>query len=664
MISLLFLSISGVFFAQNSPEIEISNRLYNHFVKEGFSPVKQLLADEGSFPYSILLHNNRQTDRQNQETNRLIITMPQDMALQYLQETISLLKKMEDAPTTITLALLANERTPFPREEGFPTEQQWHPSGSQILLENTSDTDSCAIVMLETPSQPPKQVTVVPGASGIMTPLWLLQQLPLPIPHNSLITYRLNLAAENPMFATFFQAGMAAVAVMLDPSQGEQAQEVFSAMETMVRDFTAVESSVGSSENYMVFSFLDNIWIGEEIFILLYLAITILVLALLSGFSFIGRRGAANRWAFFKIWHLIPITILLSTLFLWLGQLLATSFVEATPDNTFAIMGIKTIFSFITISLPFIFHLRLRLNISQFVYGYLLTIVAAMNVFIFASIDLVLLFIFVMEYIVIYFSRLTRRIVPMVVASLVMLLPFIPYALNILEYASRDKLLAMAYCGIWGNILYACILTPFQIMWLRILGRIDLFGTHRNISRFRMFAAVGLTMGALVVSMTLLVSIGSLLLYQTIPGIRNSEPAHVHQEHILVESEDPLPLDISVHQTGYLELQSVTVELDSDLPILRFNLEVRSLGGLPVYDSALDFQTTQEADGSEQVFVSRFLIPDYPAERNSLEYTAASSLSQTVKVTVYLKVGENQAAAVEKLVDLQPLTAPALGRQP
>ena len=179
-----------------------------------------------------------------------------------------------------------------------------------------------------------------------------------------------------------------------------------------------------------------------------------------------------------------------------------------------------------------------------------------------------------------------------------------------------------------------------------------------------MFAAVGLTMGALVVSMTLLVSIGSLLLYQTIPGIRNSEPTHVHQEHILVESEDPLPLDISVRQTGYLELQSVTVELDSDLPILRFNLEVRSLGGLPVYDSALDFQTTQEADGSEQVFVSRFLIPDYPAERNSLEYTAASSLSQTVKVTVYLKVGENQAAAVEKLVDLQPLTAPALGRQP
>ncbi len=661
MISLLFLSIAGVFFAQNSPEIEISNRLYTHLAEGGFSPTKQLLAAEGSFPYSILLRHDNQTDRQDLEVNRLIITMPQDMALQYLQETVSLLKKMEDATISVTLALLANERPPFPREEGAPAEQQWHPSGSQILLDNTADADSCAIVMLETPIQPPKQVTVVPGANGMMTPLWLLQQLPLPIPHNSLITYRLNLAAENPVLAPFFQAGMAAVAVKLDPSQGEQAQEVFSALEAMVQEFTSVESAEGSSENYMVFSLLDNFWIGEEIFILLYLVITILVLALLSGFSFIGRRGAANRRAFFKIWHLIPITILLSTLFLWLGQLVATSFIEAAPANTFAIMGIKTIFSFITISLPFIFHLRLRLNISQFVYGYLLTLVAAMNVFIFTSIDLVLLFVFVMEYIVIYFGRLTRRIVPLVVASLVMLLPFIPYALNILEYASRDKLLSMAYCGIWGNILYSCILTPFQIMWLRILGRIDLFGTHRNISRFRMFAAVGLTMGALVVSMTLLVGLGSLLLYRTIPGMKESETEKTPQGYILVESEEPVPLNISVGQTGYLELRSVTVEIDADLPVLRFDLEVRSPGGLPVYDSVLDFQTTQEADGSEQVFVSRFLIPDYPAEQNSLQYTADNSLSQIVKVTVYLKVGENQATAVEKLVALPPLAVPTLG---
>ncbi|MBQ4331220.1 MAG: hypothetical protein IJC31_05225, partial [Spirochaetaceae bacterium] len=117
----------------------------------------------------------------------------------------------------------------------------------------------------------------------------------------------------------------------------------------------------------------------------------------------------------------------------------------------------------------------------------------------------------------------------------------------------------------------------------------------------------------------------------------------------------------SVGQTGYLELRSVTVEIDADLPVLRFDLEVRSPGGFPVYDSVLDFQTTQEADGSEQVFVSRFLIPDYPAEQTSLQYTADNNLSQIVKVTVYLKVGENQATAVEKLVALPPLAVPTLG---
>ena len=168
-------------------------------------------------------------------------------------------------------------------------------------------------------------------------------------------------------------------------------------------------------------------------------------------------------------------------------------------------------------------------------------------------------------------------------------------------------------------------------------------------------------MGALVVSMTLLVGLGSLLLYRTIPGMKESETEKTPQGYILVESEEPVPLNISVGQTGYLELRSVTVEIDADLPVLRFDLEVRSPGGLPIYDSVLDFQTTQEADGSEQVFVSRFLIPDYPAEQNSLQYTADNSLSQIVKVTVYLKVGENQATAVEKLVALPPLAVPTLG---
>lgn len=645
---LLLLAVPGILPAQSPSPVETADQLYRHLAEEGFQPARQPLAQEGDFPYSILLGEGGRSSGAG--AGSLIVSIPQETALRCLGELSSLLRVM-DASAGMTLALLANETPPL------PFDRQWHPGGPQVLLDSISDPESRAVVMLDSPSRPPRQVTVVPGAGGKMSPLWLLRLLQLPVPQGSLITYRLDLAAESPALAAFFRSGMAAVGVRFDADDEEQVRQVFSALERLVLEYNSAEMSRGASENYMAFSFPDNFWVGEEIFILLYLLIAVLVLALLSGFSFLGKRGDMNRRAFFRIWHLIPITILLSALFLWLGQQVATILVDATPENTIAILGMKTIFSFIAISLPFIFHLRLRLNISRGVYGYLLTIVAAMNIFIFTSIDLVLLFVFAIEYVIVYFSRLAKRIVPLVLASFAMLLPFVPYILNILEYASPDRLLDLACTGVPGNILYGCLLAPFQIMWLRILVRLDIFGTRRNIPPPRMAIATTIVMATMIASVTLLVVSGSLLLYRSFPGIGGGKEAS-SGEYGLVSRPGPLPVSISVAQSGYLELRSVTVGIDSSLPVLRYDVRVLAKAGLPVYDSAMEFQTVQEDDGTEQVLASRFLIPDYPAERSSLQYTAASGMEQEVQVTVYVEVGPLQAAAVERTVIL-----PAVGSE-
>mgnify|MGYP003308748799 CR=1 FL=1 len=52
-----------------------------------------------------------------------------------------------------------------------------------------------------------------------------------------------------------------------------------------------------------------------------------------------------------------------------------------------------------------------------------------------------------------------------IIASLIMLLPFIPYAVNILEYASQDKLLHLVQTGILGNkILILAVLASAFLM--------------------------------------------------------------------------------------------------------------------------------------------------------------------------------------------------------
>ena len=685
VIALLIFLSAGIFFPQSSDHRERSNQLYDFFQQEGFTPQRQLLANSDQFPYSIILDFNQKNAAENNEIQRLILAISQETAEECLDEVLALAKLMESATAevTLTLALLANESYPFSsalepvdaagsktqvsvesrvsQERMFPVENQWHPTGSQILLENISNPDSCALMMLDGTASQLDQATVVFGSDGILTPLWLIQQVPLPVSQEFLITYRLNLAEDNPALVPFFRSGMATVAISFNSNEQEQTQKVFAAVKTMTENFSVDKSVSADSQNYIVFHFVENIWIGEQFSILVYLLITVLVLAIISGFSFLGKKGAIHRQAFFRIWYLIPITILLSTFFLWLGQLVAGKFVEMVPENTVVILGIKTLFSFVAVSLPFIFHLKFRLPIAQFVYGYLLTIVVAMNIFIFASIDLVLLFIFVLEYIIIYFSRLAKKIIPLIIASLIMLLPFIPYAVNILEYASQDKLLRLVQTGILGNMLYACILIPFQVMWLRIMVRIDIFGTHRHISSLKIVLATIGVMGIMVVCIVGTLFIGSIMLNQSLPEKELNQQSHFYQ---LVDAQAPEQLQVSMSRKSYLELQSVEVQIASPVPIIRYEVQVLSENQIPVYDSAMSFVTEQNPfsqnfsqESSPKNFLeeapaagatTHFLIPDYPTNTTSFEYTADADTPQNIKVRLYLEVAPYQVALVER----------------
>ena len=272
-----------------------------------------------------------------------------------------------------------------------------------------------------------------------------------------------------------------------------------------------------------------------------------------------------------------------------------------------------------------------------------------------------LLFIFVLEYIIIYFSRLAKKIIPLIIASLIMLLPFIPYAVNILEYASQDKLLRLVQTGILGNMLYACILIPFQVMWLRIMVRIDIFGTHRHIASLKIVLATIGVMGIMVVCIVGTLFIGSIMLNQSLPEKELNQQSHFYQ---LVDAQAPEQLQVSMSRKSYLELQSVEVQIASPVPIIRYEVQVLSENQIPVYDSAMSFVTEQNPssqnfsqESSPQNFLeeapaagatTHFLIPDYPTNTTSFEYTADADTPQNIKVRLYLEVAPYQVALVER----------------
>ena len=194
VIALLIFLSAGIFFPQSSDHRERSNQLYDFFQQEGFTPQRQLLANSDQFPYSIILDFNQKNAAENNEIQRLILAISQETAEECLDEVLALAKLMESATAevTLTLALLANESYPFSsaleavdsagsrtQERMVPVENQWHPTGSQILLENISNPDSCALVMLDGTASQLDQATVVFGSDGILTLNFLLASLVL-----------------------------------------------------------------------------------------------------------------------------------------------------------------------------------------------------------------------------------------------------------------------------------------------------------------------------------------------------------------------------------------------------------------------------------------------------------------------------------------------------
>ena len=201
-------------------------------------------------------------------------------------------------------------------------------------------------------------------------------------------------------------------------------------------------------------------------------------------------------------------------------------------------------------------------------------------------------------------------------------------------------------------MLYACILIPFQVMWLRIMVRIDLFGTHRHISPLKIVLATIGVMGIMVICIVGTLFIGSIMLNRTLPEEELNQQSHSYQ---LVDAQAPEQLQVSMSRKSYLKLQSVEVHIASPVPIIRYEVQVLSENQIPVYDSAMNFVTVQNASSSdiygknEQTgATTHFLIPDYPANTTSFEYTADGDKAQNIKVRLYLEVAPYQVTLVER----------------
>ena len=156
----------------------------------------------------------------------------------------------------------------------------------------------------------------------------------------------------------------------------------------------------------------------------------------------------------------------------------------------------------IIISLLFLFFISFaqiifKFPLSTFIYGYLGSFIAFINIFVFTFIDISLFIPFSFEFLIILITSSFKKRKNLFLTIALMVLPFLPYLLftdgailnNIFRIASRTSFI--------GNVLLALLLIPFQIVWIKILIRMKHFGKQKGVTFKRILIDVLMNLGAI-----------------------------------------------------------------------------------------------------------------------------------------------------------------------
>ena len=607
---------------------EISNTLYENLLRRQMQPQKQFLTgtENPALPFSIIIDfdsagnildaggepvadaNNADTDtvitadipgmgtEQSQDAAgwntppQIVLSIPQEMAVVMDTGFYTLLEifKDSDIPVSVRILLTAGD---FPLLE--TPGRDLIPTGTGIFLSETEPAASTAVLVFSPPD---------------------------------------SSSTDDSRLQAFLEEGFAAAAVRFNPSDPAQIQTVQETVLQTIYNFVPNNNPNLDTGNYLLIETPRKIWIPEYMLVVVYIITAALVTAASCGFSITGKKSGTRKKDLAHVWYLIPITILLSALSLYAGQHIALALSGLTGNSPFSVLIIKTFCSFFFVSLLFIAQVQFRVPVSQVVYGYLLSLVAVLNIFIFTSFDIVLLVVFLAEYFIIVLARITRRLVPLIVSACLMFIPFIPFAVAIWNNLAPEKIMTLTQPGPAGNILYACILVPFQIMWLRILVRMNIYGKTRKIPRRKALITTGIIIIGLLVFIAGGFSAASWYLgRRSLQQTAFFDTSPVPYQDIIQNRSLPASYEVQIQRTPYLKLQTIRLRLSVPDVVLRYDVSVSAPAAFPVYDAEIPYDTVETDNGT----TAFFLIPDAPASDLSFAYTAPAKYEQHITVKIY-----------------------------
>ncbi len=503
-------------------------------------------------------------------------------------------------------------------------------SGTEIFCKNQEGAQNVFAILLDFNGR--NSCYVTPGTKGEISPYYLTHLLCDSLDKNSaefkikgapfVSLFRMGVLKEDSRLSSFLRREIPAVLLTLLGEDNDYTKEVYS-----LKDFfSELEPSRTDiwCRHYIPIVFPKKIlWVGETTILSAIISFMLIVLFALSDFNFLfrkrSRRLAEIKAHALKSIHVIFLTAAILTLASFAGQGLAR-FVQRTGiRNIMILFMIKLSPAFILVSVLYPLEIKLNKNLPVYIYEYILTISAVLNIFIFTLLDISLFFLFALQYLILVISRAMKNALSIYLFILIFIAPFIPVIYVILVYSDAATLTEFVFSDIHYNIMLSFAIIPFNLLWLRILARLNLKATsYRSlVARYVISSIINLIGIILVASITITV------LEKTF--FKNVEP--LEQKARVLDSENCDFTKVSAYDTEYYGGKIRRIDITTARAAERIRVYARGQSDTPVdfsiYDTATRDTTTE------------FLLPDNPPQKLSVIFTPDPNDSGEITVEAY-----------------------------
>ncbi len=620
ILSLLFLSIfTGlVCFAQNFPQgYQLSQQVEAILTENGFYPDREYLRYTGrdKFPYNISLTLNDEV--KTNLRNTVIVDILQQDFLKNKKEIISLIQSSRSQEVRI-IYLFSTVDSNLPTEEAIS-------SGSEYYAFSYQNKDNSCAVSVSFDESKNNYLNI--GSTSTITPLWLARRMARSFESNEqsysmdhiiMSLYRMGLVKGDRRLSAYINNTIPAIGLSLNSSASLKSLGLF-------LDTFSPEETYQWDNHYVCISLpFTSLWLGERFFAICLMIIIFVILFIIVFFSFVGKNKEINRNKLKKTWYMIPLTLTVSFCSLYVGQFFAWTVSKCGVSAPFILFGIKIIFSMLIISCLFAYQEHRKINMDEFVYGYILTVLSIVNIFVFSTVDLLLLFVFFVEYILVHISRATTTTKHLIISIILMILPFVPYIYVLLTTGDPQSLTDFSSSTFGINLLLTMGLFPFEIMWLRILVNLSVWQKEKNHDLKKRLISISLTT-------TILICIAISFFVVLSVVIKNKNPAS-QQFHYITSEEAQITVSSTKQKIN--GLANYQVSINSKEQPLRYKITVNSNTEVPIFDSLYDYKILNKG-------ISTFLLPDYPPSKINLVFASEEESNLNLSVEAWYPGKDN-----------------------